>query len=103
MQEANREYVAWRYREQMALYWGNLNSVGHGLTSLDDSSYELSGVVDTWRNPKPVVFDAITELNRPLQINLWARPSCVYAGDNIEFDATLVNERQRLAKGSLHR
>ena len=100
VQEANREYVAWRYREQMALYWGNLHSVGHGLTSLDDSSYELSGVVDTWRNPKPVVFDAITELNRPLQINLWARPSCVYAGDKIEFDATLVNERQRLAKGA---
>ncbi len=100
VQEANREYVAWRYREQMALYWGNLHSVGHGLTSLDDSSYELSGVVDTWRNPKPVVFDTITELNRPLQINLWARPSSVYAGENIELDATLVNERQRLAMGS---
>lgn len=100
VQEANREYVAWRYREQMALYWGNLHSVGHGLTSLDDSSYELSGVVDTWRNPKPVVFDTITELNRPLQINLWARPSCIYAGENIGLDATLVNERQRLAAGT---
>ena len=100
IQDANREYVAWRYREQMALYWGNLHSVGHGLTSLDDSSYELSGVVDTWRNPKPVVFDTITELNRPLQINLWLRPSCLYAGDPIELDATLVNERQRLAKGT---
>ncbi len=100
VQEANREYVAWRYREQMALYWGNLHSVGHGLTSLDDSSYELSGVVDTWRNPKPVVFETITELNRPLQVNLWARPSCVYTGDNIELDATLVNERQRLAQGT---
>ena len=100
VQEANREYVAWRYREQIALYWGNLHSVGHGLTSLDDSSYELSGVVDTWRNPKPVVFDTITELNRPLQISLWARPSCVYSGDPIELDATLVNERQRLAKGA---
>ena len=100
VQEANREYVAWRYREQMALYWGNLHSVGHGLTSLDDSSYELSGVVDNWRNPKPVVFDTITELNRPLQINLWLRPSCLYAGDPIELDATLVNERQRLAQGT---
>jgi hypothetical protein len=100
VQEANRDYVAWRYREQIALYWGNLHSVGHGLTSLDDSSYELSGVVDNWRNPKPVVFDTITELNRPLQINLWVRPSCVYAGDTIEVDATLVNERQRLAKGT---
>jgi len=100
VQEANREYVAWRYREQMALYWGNLHSVGHGLTSLDDSSYELSGVVDNWRNPKPVVFDTITELNRPLQINLWARPSCIYAGENIELDATLVNERQRLPRGT---
>lgn len=100
VQEANREYVAWRYREQMALYWGNLHSVGHGLTSLDDSSYELSGVVDTWRNPKPVVFETITELNRPLQINLWVRPGCLYAGDEIGLDATLVNERQRLAKGT---
>ena len=100
VQEANREHVAWRYREQMALYWGNLHSVGHGLTSLEDSSYELSGVVDNWRNPKPVVFDTITELNRPLQINLWLRPSSVYNGDPIEFDATLVNERQRLAQGT---
>lgn len=100
VQEANREYVAWRYREQIALYWGNLHSVGHGLTSLDDSSYELSGIVDTWRNPKPVVFETITELNRPLQINLWVRPSCVYTGDDIGVDATLVNERQRLARGT---
>lgn len=100
LQEANREYVAWRYREQMALYWGNLHSVGHGLTSLDDSSYELSGVVDNWRNPKPVVFDTITELNRPLQINLWLRPSSLYVGDQIGVDATLVNERQRLAPGT---
>jgi hypothetical protein len=36
----------WRHQEQMALYWGNLHSVGHGLTSLEDSNYELSGVVD---------------------------------------------------------
>ena len=100
VQEANREHVAWRYREQIGLYWGNLHSVGHGLTSLDDSSYELSGVVDNWRNPKPVVFETITELNRPLQINLWVRPSCLYAGDTLEVDATLVNERQRLATGT---
>jgi hypothetical protein len=100
VQQANREYVAWRYREQVSLYWGNLHSVGHGLTSLEDSSYELSGVVDNWRNPKPVVFNTITELNQPLQINLWIRPSCVYSGDPLEVDATLVNERQRLATGT---
>jgi hypothetical protein len=100
LQEASRDHVAWRYREQMALYWGNLHSVGHGMTALDDSSYELSGVVDNWRNPKPVVFDTITELNRPLQINLWARPTSLYVGDELGFDATLVNERQRLAAGT---
>jgi Glycosyl hydrolases family 2, sugar binding domain len=100
LQEASRDHVAWRYREQMALYWGNLRSVGHGLTALEDSSYELSGVVDNWRNPKPVVFDTITELNRPLQINLWVRPTSLYVGDRLGFDATLVNERQRLAPGS---
>ncbi len=100
VEEASREHVAWRYREQMALYWGNLHSVGHGLTSLEDSSYEVSGVLDFWRNPKPVVFETITELNQPLQINLWIRPSCVYAGDLIEVDATLVNERQRLKAGT---
>jgi hypothetical protein len=100
LQEASRDHVAWRYREQMALYWGNLRSVGHGLTALEDSSYELSGVVDNWRNPKPVVFDTITELNRPLQINLWLRPSSLYVGDVLGFDATLVNERQRLAPGT---
>lgn len=100
VEQANRDYVAWRYHEQMALYWGDLHSVGHGLTSLEDSGYELSGVVDNWRNPKPVVFDTITELNRPLQINLWVRPSCLYAGEQIAFDATLVNERQRLSAGT---
>ena len=97
---ANREEVAHRYRENFALIWGNVHSVGHGLTSLEDSSYELSGVVDNWRNPKPVVFDAITELNRPLQINLWLRPSSVYVNDPITFDATLVNEGQALNPGS---
>ncbi len=97
--KANHEYVAWRYHEQIALYWGNLHSVGHGLTSLEDSSYELSGVVDNWRNPKPGIFETITKLNEPLQINLWVRPSCIYSGDSIGLDATLVNERQRLACG----
>jgi hypothetical protein len=97
---ANREEVAHRYRENFALIWGNVHSVGHGLTSLEDSSYEFSGVVDNWRNPKPVVFDTITELNRPLQINLWLRPGSVYANDPITFDATLVNEGQALKPGS---
>jgi hypothetical protein len=97
---ANREEVAHRYRENFALIWGNVHSVGHGMTSLEDSSYEFSGVVDNWRNPKPVVFDAITELNRPLQINLWLRPSSVYVNDPITFDATLVNEGQALKPGS---
>jgi hypothetical protein len=100
LQVASRDHVAWRYREQMALYWGNLHSAGHGLTALEDSSYELSGVVDNWRNPKPVVFDTITELNRPLQINLWVRPTSLYVGDPLGLDATLVNERQRLAAGN---
>lgn len=97
---ANRQEVAHRYRENFALFWGNVNNAGHGLTSLEDSSYEMSGVVDNWRNPKPVVFDTITELNRPLQINLWLRPASVYAGDSVTFDAMLVNEGQRLKPGN---
>ncbi len=63
VEAANRESVAERYRENFALFWGNVHSVGHGMTSLEDSSYELSGVVDNWRNPKPVVFEALRELN----------------------------------------
>jgi hypothetical protein len=35
-----------------------------------------------------------------LQINLWLRPSSLYVGDEIGVDATLVNERQRLAAGT---
>lgn len=100
VQDASRQHVMWRHQEQIALYWGNLHSVGHGLTSFEDSSYELSGVVDNWRNPKPGVYENITRLNRPLQINLWLRPSALYSGDELSFDATLVNERQRLAAGN---
>lgn len=100
LQEANRETVAYRYREHFALFWGNTCCAGHGMTSLEDSSYEFSGVLDTWRNKKPVVFDTITELNRPLQINLWVRPTSIYPGDEITFDATLVNEGGRLATGN---
>ena len=100
VQAANRETVAQRYREHYALFWGNVNSVGEGMTSLEDSSYEFSGVVDNWRNPKPVVFETLAELNRPLQVSLWLRPSAVYAGEKITFDATLVNEAQRLAPGN---
>jgi hypothetical protein len=97
--EAHRASVAQRYREHFALYWGNVHCVGHGLTSLEDSSYELSGIVDNWRNPKPMVFDVLSELNRPLQVNLWLRPSCVYANDTVTFDATLVNEGRKIAPG----
>jgi hypothetical protein len=97
--KANWESVAERYKEHFALFWGNIHSVGHGMTSLDDSSYELSGVVDNWRNPKPVVFDVLAELNRPLQINLWLRPAALYAPGEITFDATLANENRRLASG----
>jgi hypothetical protein len=102
IQEAHRASTAQRYREHFALYWGNVHCVGHGLTSLDDSSYELSGVVDNWRNPKPAVFETLAELNRPLQINLWLRPSSVYAGDSVTFDATLVNEGRKIAPGDYH-
>lgn len=100
LQAANREAVAERYREHFALFWGNVHCVGQGLTSLEDSTYEFSGIVDTWRHPKPLVFDTITELNRPLQINLWLRPASIYQGDSFSFDATLVNEGQRLPAGS---
>jgi hypothetical protein len=97
--EAHRATVAQRYREHFALYWGNVHFVGHGMTSLEDSSYELSGILDNWRNPKPMVFDVLAELNRPLQVNLWLRPSCVYANDAVTFDATLVNEGRKIAPG----
>jgi hypothetical protein len=100
--EAHRASVVQRYREHFALYWGNVHCVGHGLTSLDDSSYELSGIVDNWRNPKPVVFDTLAELNRPLQVNLWLRPSGVYANDPVTCDATLVNEGRKIAPGDYH-
>lgn len=100
VENATRDAVAWHYHEHFALFWGNTHSAGQGLTSFDDSSYELSGVVDNWRNPKPVVFETITELNRPLQVNVWLRPSAVYAGDAISYDATLVNEGQRLSPGT---
>lgn len=99
LETANREAVAQRYKEYFALYWGNTHSVGQGVTSLEDSSYELSGVVDIWRHPKPVVFDTITQLNRPQQINLWVRPSSIYRNGSLTFDATLVNEGRRLAPG----
>ena len=99
LEEAHRASVAQRYREYVALYWGNVHCVGHSMTSLEDSSYELSGILDNWRNPKPMVFDVIAELNRPLQVNLWLRPSSVYANDLVTFDATLVNEGRRLAPG----
>jgi hypothetical protein len=97
--KANWESVAERYQEHFALFWGNVHSVGHGMTSFEDSSYELSGVVDNWRNPKPVVFDALSKLNEPLQVNLWLRPASVYVNENILFDATLVNEGKRLPAG----
>jgi hypothetical protein len=100
LQAANRETVAQRYRECFALFWGNTHSVGQGMTSFEDSSYEFSGVVDNWRNPKPVLFETITELNRPLQVNLWLRPSSIYVNDPITFDATLVNEGQALKPAS---
>ncbi|HEX4022147.1 MAG TPA: hypothetical protein VHX63_13455 [Acidobacteriaceae bacterium] len=99
VEKANRESVAERYRECFALFWGNTHCVGQGMTSLEDSSYEMSGVVDNWRNPKPVVFEALTKLNEPLQLNLWLRPASVYANAAITFDATLVNEGQRLPAG----
>ena len=70
------------------------------MTSLEDSSYEFSGVVDAWRNKKPLLFDTLTELNRPLQLNLWVRPSSIYTDAEITLDVTLVNERQRLSPGN---
>lgn len=99
VEKANWESVAERYREHFALFWGNTHSVGQGMTSLEDSSYEMSGVLDNWRNPKPIVFEALTKLNEPLQLNLWLRPASVYTNTAITFDATLVNEGQRLPSG----
>ena len=89
--KASQRAAAKRYEEYLTTLWGNPNAIGHCLTSMEDSNYEVSGLVDAWRNRKGVTFDNFKHFNRPVMLNLDWQPRCIYTTDALNFDVSLVH------------
>jgi len=89
---ASQRAAAKRYDEYLTTLWGNVDTMGHCLTSLEDSSYEVSGLVDIWRRPKGAPFDQFRRLNQSVLLNLEVQPRSIYTDQRVNVDLTLVRD-----------
>ena len=90
--EATQRCAAKRYDEYLTTLWGNVRAFGHCVTSLEDSGYEVSGLVDTWRKPKGLPFEVFRDLNRSPLLNLEVQPRSLYTDQAAGVDVALVQD-----------
>jgi beta-galactosidase len=75
---------------------------GYIITQLNDVAWEShAGILDPWRNPKPVYY-ALKRLNQPHSIVLKAATFVTACGEQVDVELTLVNRQPLSGKGHLH-
>jgi len=78
---------------QVEALMANPRVSGYVVTQLNDVAWEFhAGVLDPWRNPKPV-YHALKRLNGPHCVVLKAATPVVACGDAVDVAITLVNRR----------
>ncbi len=77
--------------QQLEAVLSNPRVSGYVLTALNDVSFEFhGGVLDLWRNPKPAYY-AAQRINRQYVVVLRARQACVYPGERVDLELSLVS------------
>jgi hypothetical protein len=70
----------------------NPNVVSHSLTACHDTVLAAEGLITSFREPKPGVFDAMTDAWSPLRFCVFAEPVQARRGDSVHVEVVLVNE-----------
>jgi hypothetical protein len=70
----------------------NSNVVAHSLTACHDTVVAAEGLITSFREPKPGVFDALWDAWAPLRLCVFAEPVQAVRGGSVHVEAVLVNE-----------
>ncbi len=70
----------------------NTNVVAHSLTACHDTVMAAEGVITSFREPKPGVFDAMWDAWSPLRFCVFAEPVQAFRGNPVRIEVVLVNE-----------
>jgi hypothetical protein len=70
----------------------NPNVISHSLTACHDTVLAAEGLITSFREPKPGVFDAMWDAWSPLRFCAFAEPVQAVRGGSVHVEAVLVNE-----------
>ena len=70
----------------------NPNVIAHSLTACHDTVLAAEGLITSFREPKPGVFDAMWEAWSPLRFCAFAEPIQAVRGGSVHVEVVLVNE-----------
>jgi hypothetical protein len=70
----------------------NPNVIAHSLTACHDTVLAAEGLITSFREPKPGVFDAMADAWSPLRFSVFAEPVQVVSGGSVHIEVVLVNE-----------
>ncbi len=70
----------------------NSNVVAHSLTACHDTVMAAEGLITSFREPKPGVFDAMWDAWAPLRFSVFVEPVQAVRGGSVHVEAVLVNE-----------
>ena len=70
----------------------NSNVVAHSLTACHDTVLAAEGLITSFREPKPGVFDAMADAWSPLRFCAFAEPVQAVRGGSVHVEVVLVNE-----------
>lgn len=70
----------------------NPNVISHSLTACHDTVMASEGLITSFREPKPGVFDAMADAWSPLRLCMFAEPVQAVRGGSTHVEVVLVNE-----------
>jgi len=70
----------------------NPNVISHSLTACHDTVLAAEGLITSFREPKPGVFDAMWDAWSPLRFCVFAEPVQAVRGGSVHVEVVLVNE-----------
>ena len=70
----------------------NPHVIAHSLTACHDTVLAAEGLITSFREPKPGVFDAMADAWSPLRFCVFAEPVQAVRGGSVRVEVVLVNE-----------
>lgn len=87
--QAQHDFV----QEQFWRFLLNKNAAGYVLTGLYDAHEEFQGILDVWRNPKPLYY-AVQRSNTQNLPVFWSDTATCFPGETVQLKGGVINCRQ---------